>query len=110
MEIYRIGEIIKEERKRRQISQEELACGICSVTTLSRIENGSQRPTLKVEEALLERLGHSTDNLVIYSETEELEKHRLENDIRTEMMQYRDATELLCKYHQLIIFIFIIID
>ena len=64
METYRIGEIIREQRNRRNISQEELCFGICAVTTLSRIENGNQKPSLKVEEALLERLGHSTDNLI----------------------------------------------
>lgn len=103
MEIYRIGEIIKEERKRRQISQEELSYGICSVATLSRIENGSQRPTLKVEEALLERLGHSTDNLIIYSEPEEVKKYHLENRIRTEMMQYKDVSDLLHEYQRLML-------
>lgn len=44
METYRIGEIIREQRNRRNISQEELCFGICSVTTLSRIENGNQKP------------------------------------------------------------------
>ena len=87
METYRIGEIIREQRNRRNISQEELCFGICSVTTLSRIENGNQKPSLKVEEALLERLGHSTDNLIIYADDNEIKKHRLEDEIRRKMMR-----------------------
>ena len=64
MEIYRIGARIKEERVRQKLSQEDLCYGICAVSTLSRIETGIQKPSLKVEEALLERLGCSTENLV----------------------------------------------
>lgn len=102
MGIYRIGEIIREERNRRKISQEELCFGICSVTTLSRIENGSQKPSLKIEEALLERLGHSTENLVVYADDKEVKKHRLESAIRTRMMHFEDAGDLLAEYQKLL--------
>lgn len=46
METYNIGKIIRETRTRRNISQEELSDGICSPVTLSRIENGMQKPSL----------------------------------------------------------------
>ena len=101
METYRIGEIIREERNRRKISQEELCFGICSVTTLSRIENGNQKPSLKVEEALLERLGHSTENLIFYADDREIQKHRLEGEIRMKMMHLEDASKLINEYKHL---------
>ncbi len=102
METYRIGEIIKEERIRKRISQEELCFGICSVSTLSRIENGTQNPSFKVKEAILERLGHNTDNLVIYAEDSEIKKHRLENEILARMVHWQEIDSLLDEYKQLI--------
>lgn len=102
METYRIGEIIREERVRKKISQEELCFGICSVATLSRVENGTQKPSLKVEEALLERLGHSTENLIIYADSNEIRKHQLEIDIRAGIMHSEDINGLLIEYEKLI--------
>lgn len=68
METYNIGKIIRETRTRRNISQEELSDGICSPVTLSRIENGMQKPSLKIEAALLERLGYHAENPVVYAD------------------------------------------
>lgn len=102
METYRIGQIIREERVRKKISQEELSFGICSVATLSRIENGVQKPSLKVEEALLERLGHSTENLIIYADSSEIRKHQLEIEIKAGIMHSEDINNLLAEYKNLI--------
>lgn len=98
METYRIGQIIREERVRKKISQEELSFGICSVATLSRVENGVQKPSLKVEEALLERLGHSTENLIIYANSSEIRKHQLEIEIQTKIVHWEKIDELLDEY------------
>lgn len=88
MEIYRIGAKIKEERVRQKLSQEDLCYGICAVSTLSRIETGIQKPSLKVEEALLERLGCSTENLVFFANEDEIIKHSLEVDMGYKLMQH----------------------
>lgn len=88
MEIYRIGARIKEERIRQKLSQEDLCYGICAVSTLSRIETGIQKPSLKVEEALLERLGCSTENLVFFANEDEIIKHSLEMDIGAKLMHH----------------------
>ena len=37
--MYTVGAIIKNEREKHKISQEELCFGICAVSTLSRIEH-----------------------------------------------------------------------
>ena len=55
-----IGEIIRDLRKRHELSQEELAEGICSVVSVSRIENGTQMPSQTILEKLLQRLGTGT--------------------------------------------------
>lgn len=103
MEIYRIGARIKEERVRQKLSQEDLCYGICAVSTLSRIETGIQKPSLKVEEALLERLGCSTENLVFFANEDEIIKHSLEMDIGVKLMYRKtDLQDEMKKYEKLI--------
>lgn len=58
-----LGDIIRSLRKKIGLSQEELAEGICSPVSVSRIENGTQMPSGTVLEALLTRLGTSTYQL-----------------------------------------------
>jgi transcriptional regulator with XRE-family HTH domain len=48
--------MIRRTRKMQSMSQEELAFGICSVSTLSRIENGLETPGRATLEKMLERL------------------------------------------------------
>ena len=57
MENYPIGIILKEYRTRLNISQEELCLDLCAVSTLSRIESGTQVPGRKLIEALFSRMG-----------------------------------------------------
>ena len=102
MELYRIGRKIKEERIRKKISQEELCYGLCSVSTLSRIENDTQKPTLKIEEGLLEKLGCSTKNLVFYASEEEVEKHNLETELTVLTMHRQPLGDKLAEYKRLI--------
>lgn len=54
---YNIGAYIHDERKRKGYTQEELAEGICTTGTLSKIENGSRVPSAGTYEALMQRLG-----------------------------------------------------
>lgn len=61
MGIYRLGDIIRMYRKSLSITQEQLCNGICSVETLSRVENGRQIPGKDVYERLMERMGRSRE-------------------------------------------------
>ncbi len=54
---YRLGDIVRMTRKSLSITQEQLSESICSVETLSRIENGSQNPTRDTYELLMVRMG-----------------------------------------------------
>ena len=52
-----LGDTLRQLRRQKGLSQEELAEGICSTVSISRIENGNQIPSQPVLEALLEKLG-----------------------------------------------------
>lgn len=54
---YQLGEVVRELRNRQNMTQENLAEGICSVGSIAKIEGGTQMPSGHVAEALLARLG-----------------------------------------------------
>ncbi|CAM3114281.1 helix-turn-helix transcriptional regulator [Filibacter tadaridae] len=55
----KIGQLIKVERQKINIRQDELAQGICSPSYLSKIENGTAIPGDEVQHMLLQRLNIS---------------------------------------------------
>lgn len=59
MALYSIGNFINQRREELGITQDDLAEGLCSVTTLSRLENCEQTPRSGTVRALLQRLGYS---------------------------------------------------
>ncbi|MCD7944880.1 MAG: helix-turn-helix domain-containing protein [Clostridia bacterium] len=83
-----LGDTIRSLRKRAGITQEELADGICSPVSVSRIENGLQMPSGYVLDALLSRLGTSTYGLcgVYYKTDRQLLFERAARDV-TELIR-----------------------
>ena len=80
---YRLGDIVRMTRKSLCITQEQLADEICSVETLSRIENGSQNPSRDVYELLMERMGRIREraySLLSVSDLQVLEQIKLFED------------------------------
>jgi len=70
-----LGDVIRELRKAKKLTQEELAEGICSSVSLSRIENGIQMPSGQTLERLLQRLGTSLYQICnIYYENDQQQK------------------------------------
>lgn len=100
MPVYKIGYLIKERRLELGITQEDLADGICAVTTLSRIENGERVPSKDHFERLIQRLGVS--DIVFYTHVDKntLYLHELKFRIRDLIArrQYKEALELLNDY------------
>jgi len=80
--ISKIGMIIRRRRTELGLSQEDLADGICAVTTLSRIENGERMPTQNHLEMLLQRVGYSDMMLENYVDEEDFLAHDLRFKIR----------------------------
>lgn len=102
MAIYPVGVVIKRRREERGISQEALAEGICSVATLSRLENGVRFPSRTNFMALMERLGYGSESSSIFASEEELDIHELQFRIRQAAIhrRYDVMNQLLDKMEQ----------
>ena len=74
---YTIGDMIYETRIARGYSQEELSFGICSTSSLSRIENNQQVPGKRLFDALMQRLGVSESIFSSFISREDMELYRL---------------------------------
>lgn len=89
-----MGEIIRSLRKRLHMTQEELAEGICSSISVSRIENGTQMPSNTVLEALLSRLGTSTYQICnVYYQTDKQLAFSQEADRVAELLRSGQLSE-----------------
>lgn len=73
MVYYQLGDVIGELRARVHMTQEELADGICSVSSISRIERGDQMPSAQVTEEIFARLGMEANFFVGLGSAYELE-------------------------------------
>lgn len=70
---YRVGEIIRLTRLASGMTQEELCENICSVETLSRIENGKHRVKQDVYRKFMERMGKMTEKTYAVCVSEDME-------------------------------------
>ncbi len=94
---YRLGDIVRMTRKSLSITQEQLSDEICSVETLSRIENGSQNPSRDVYELLMERMGRIRDraySMLSVSDLKVLEQMKLFEDY-IKQYDFRKADKIL---------------
>lgn len=78
---FAVGSLIRETRERQKYSQEELCYGICTASTLSRIENGVQAPGKKILEGLMQRLGIVDRIYNSYLSPEEMERYEIEEHL-----------------------------
>lgn len=97
---YYVGDFIKETRERRGYTQEELCYGICSIPSLSRIENGTQVPGSRKLNALMERLGCNNQIFNELVSKEEIKICQCITDIRRALV-VRDYNELETKIYHL---------
>jgi len=84
-----LGELIRQRRLDRGLSQEDLAGGICSVTTVCRIENGSQFPNYATLEKLLQRLGLDDDLFYGLRSQTEIKISSLQDEIQISCMNFQ---------------------
>lgn len=76
-----LGGYIRQQRRNRGMTQEQLCEGICDTVTLSRIENGKQTPSRARLSALLERLGLPMDRIFVLLTQQEQALESLEKEI-----------------------------
>lgn len=82
MSVFQLGSIIKNRREELGFTQEDLADGICSVPTLSRIENGERMPTKDHFEMLMQRLGYSMMSLDFFTDRRDFRIHEYKIRLR----------------------------
>ena len=97
MDLYSIGNIVRENRERVGMSQEDLSFDLCAVSTLSRIESGKQVPGRKLAEALFSRMGLLMPNLGLPMTKADYERANLEFTMTgmaaTSNYEYKDLLE-----------------
>lgn len=90
MAVYVVGDFLRETRLRKGYTQEEVSYGICTPASLSRIENGAQKPGRLILEKLFERLGTennlfnsfvSREEMELYSEIQTLIRDIADEDV-----------------------------
>ena len=86
MEVCKISDVIRDARIRNGMTQEALAFGICSVSTLSKIENGRRMPQVRVFEALMDRMGESSERCLVYAGEHELQKKKMQDQMTLAML------------------------
>lgn len=101
---YRLGDIIRMTRKSLSITQEQLSDEICSVETLSRIENGNQTPNRDTYELLMERMGRIREraySMLSVSDFKVLEKMKKFEDF-VKIYDYAQAEEILSEIKEIL--------
>ena len=105
MAVYVVGDFLRETRLRKGYTQEEVSYGICTTASLSRIENGAQKPGRLILEKLFERLGTennlfnsfvSREEMELYSAIQELIRNITDKDI-SKIESQVDVVELMTK-------------
>ena len=81
MKAYNIGDCIRQLREEQNVNQEDLCRGLCSKSTLSRIERGCHVPSMGTVALLLQRLGVNEDSLSFLLGTAEMEISNLHKEI-----------------------------
>lgn len=89
-----LGEILRSLRKQAGLSQEKLADGICSSVSISRIENGLQKPSGTVLEGLLNKLGVGTYQICnIYYKNEQQRAFEEKAELVTKLISEGNMSE-----------------
>lgn len=104
MAFYKIGNVILKRRIDLNLTQEELSFGICSVSTLSKIENGERYPNKKNFDALMQRLGGSVDMYNTFVSENDFLIHEKKFFIRQNILRkkYNDSYLLLKELKSLV--------
>lgn len=100
LEEYSIGKIIRAIRESKRINANSLCYGICSASTLSKIENGDRVADYLTLNALFERLGVKVDNFEMLLDEKDYMYFNMRNEIDNAIVacDYELALKLLDNY------------
>lgn len=98
-----IGDLINYERRKKNITVRKLTDGICSVSTLQRLESGERLPDFFVVERIVERLGRSVNKIEFLQDEDSYKICYLREMIEEHLEQkrYEDVLEALEYYKSL---------
>ncbi|SFQ45398.1 hypothetical protein SAMN02910358_02225 [Lachnospiraceae bacterium XBB1006] len=97
-----LGTYIHDLRERNNLSPHLVCQGLCSETTLLRIEKNEIKPSTLLAGALLNRLGVSEEGLISYGDSEEQEFLRLKYALlHKETYSATDYERKLTRLHEL---------
>lgn len=80
-ENWSIGSVVKKMREEQGLTLQQLSSGLCSVVTLSRIENGERDMDILLATAILGRLGYRLDKYEFFGSLEEFEQWNQRQDM-----------------------------
>lgn len=102
MNINTIGEILRFYREKYSLKQSDVCAGICSVASLSKIENGSKEADSLTLETLLGRIGKEALQFEMILNDYDYSLWELRRKIETEMQHDRkeNARQLLQEYEE----------
>ena len=104
MQGYNIGYYIKRIRQEKGISQEALYKGLCSRSTIHRIESGKQQPTMFTAIHLLQRLGLDENSFLVPLGPQDFEICNLKKEIvaLNAQFQFEQALERIDRLEKLV--------
>lgn len=91
MKLQALGEYIRDERKRQNLTQGQLGEGICEPMTVSRLERGTRIPVYHWIIPMLQRLGLPDGQFVALLSRREVEIQDLRDDILADAIRFERA-------------------
>lgn len=97
MEKMSFGDVLREIRKQRSLSQKMLSQGICSQSVLSRIENNEELPNVLVMQQLCDRLNVMMDQVMTCHRYEAQKNQEIMDQIESHFFheEYQELEKLL---------------
>ena len=89
------GALLKEYRKKKGLTQVQLAEGICEQATVSNIENKNMSPGINILSALCKKLNVEISDILVETEEDKIRKKLSEIQSLNAVSKYKESYEIL---------------
>ena len=89
------GAVLKEYRKKKGLTQVQLAEGICEQATVSNIENKNMSPGINILSALCKKLNVEISDILVETEEDKIRKKLSEIQSLNAVSKYKESYEIL---------------